>query len=180
MSKKVVGELKFLFIHCSDTVGGRHYDKKDIIHWHTSPKSEGGFGWSRPGYRSAVLIDGTIQKIMEANLDSLVQSNEMTWGVRGQNAVSHHVVYIGGKDENGVRRDTRTEEQKESLKQIVLFYIEKVNPDIVVKGHYQADKGKKCPSFDVPKWLREIGVDEKNISDSDPGGYKSYFEEVNG
>jgi len=35
-------------------------------------------------------------------------------------------------------------------------------PDAKVAGHNQFAQ-KACPSFDVPKWAKEIGIKEKNI-----------------
>ena len=47
--------------------------------------------------------------------------------------------------------------QFETLKSILLKLKDKYNIEKII-GHYQVDDKKKCPSFDVPKWLEENGL----------------------
>ena len=55
-----------------------------------------------------------------------------------------------------LKKHTRTEAQKEALKQYVLDFHSR-HPDVAIVGH-NALSAKACPSFDVPAWLREIGI----------------------
>lgn len=164
-------KLEFLFLHCSATPEGKHYDKEDVIRWHMTPKKFGGRGWDRPGYRSIVLLDGTIQRLRPANRDAFVQSEEITWGAGpAYNGRSHHICYIGGMTaDNKKAKDTRTSKQIDSLIYIIEDYLS-FAPDVKVIGHNQV-ANKACPSFWVPTWLREIGLPEKNIATENPFGY---------
>ena len=49
-------------------------------------------------------------------------------------------------------KDTRTEEQKESLINLIAD-IRKKYPNVTIHGHNEYDKNKACPSFDVQKDL---------------------------
>ncbi len=158
-------KLEFLVLHCTATPKGRMVTKEDIIRWHTSPVSEGGRGWKQVGYSDMIYLDGTLVNLVPHNEDAYVDSWEITNGASGINSRSRHVVYAGGMDENNKKpEDTRTEKQKEAMATLVKHFIE-MHPTIKVLGHYQAPDtgGKACPSFDVPIWLRSIGVPEVNI-----------------
>ena len=48
-------------------------------------------------------------------------------------------------------------EQFDTLKQIISRLKEDYDITKII-GHYQVDDKKKCPSFDVPKWLEENGL----------------------
>lgn len=163
-------KLLYLFLHCSANTARSTMTGKDIAAYHMRPIEQGGRGWSKPGYRKVVRQDGTVDTLVEVNDDAWVQAGEVTNGVAGWNSVSQHICYIGGLSPKMAPMDTRTPQQKEQLKKIVLSVI-KSHPDIQVLGHYQANAHKpSCPGFDVPAWLREIGVAEKNIFGSKAGG----------
>jgi len=133
---------------------------------HTAPKHLGGRAWKVPGYKDMVELDGTLTNIMPFNQDKYVDPWEISNGVRGLNGIAHHVMYVGGVDQKGKAKDTRNEEQKRTM-EIYTHYMIARHPTIQVLGHYQAPGARKaCPSFDVPAWLRAIGVAEKNIYNS--------------
>ncbi|MCB9448692.1 MAG: N-acetylmuramoyl-L-alanine amidase [Flavobacteriales bacterium] len=159
-----MNKLKYLVIHCTATEEGRHFTKDDIIVWHTSPKPKGR-GWNRPGYSDIVLLDGTLQNIVPFNQDDYVDLWEITNGVKGLNGHARHIVYVGGLEKDSKEnKDTRTEAQKETLEVYVRYHLKR-HPDILIMGHYQAPtaNGKSCPNFNVPEWLKEIGVPKENI-----------------
>lgn len=153
MAKK----LKYLVIHCTDTPAGREVSRADIEQWHLRER-----GWSRLGYSDLIHLDGRVENLTPYDDDDLVQQNEKTWGARGYNSVSRHVVYAGGKGTHQRYWDTRTLEQKESLAKYVKNFLFDY-PHCKVVGHYQLDRAKECPSFDVPEWLYRIGVSPDNI-----------------
>lgn len=145
-------KLEYLIIHCTDTPEGREIYKKDIEQWHLKER-----GWSRVGYSDLIQLDGTIVNLIEFDQDDTVDPWEISNGASGYNSISRHVVYAGG----GKGVDTRTLEQRKALEVYVKYNLLRF-PNIKVIGHNQVST-KQCPSFDVPKWLREIGIPSKNI-----------------
>ena len=158
-----MSKLKYLVIHCTATPEGRIVTKEDIIRWHTSPVSKGGRGWKRVGYSDFVAIDGKLINLMPYDEDDEVETWEITNGVAGMNSVCRHIVYAGGLDAGNYKpKDTRTPAQKATLEKFVKDFVTR-HPDVIVCGHNNLNAGKACPSFDVPKWCKEIGLNTKNI-----------------
>ena len=149
-------KLKYLVIHCTATPDGREVSSDEIRQWHTAPLSKGGRGWKQVGYTDMIHLDGRVERLVANNEDANVDPWEVTNGAAGYNRVSRHVVYVGGVTRQGIPRDTRTAAQREALKKYVLDFHKK-HPDVKIVGHNQL-AAKACPSFDVPKWLKEIGL----------------------
>jgi len=75
--------------------------------------------------------------------------------VGGANTGNIGICYVGGVDKNGNPKDTRTPEQKTSLRTLIRTYQERYS-GIVIRGHRDWPKvAKACPSFDVSKWIAE-------------------------
>ena len=153
--------LELLVIHCTATPGDRNITGLDIRLMHTSPPPMGR-GWKQVGYTDLVRLNGYVERLVDNNEDNMVDSWEITNGVAGMNSKCRNIVYAGGIDKKGKPLDTRTEEQTESLEIYVTNFIARF-PKVKVAGHYQLDKNKACPSFDVPAWLQSIGIPSKNI-----------------
>ena len=153
--------MKYLVIHCTATKAGREVSSDEIRHWHTDPVCKGGRGWKQVGYTDMIHLDGRIERLVRNNEDASVDPWEITNGAKGYNAISRHIVYVGGVDANDVNkaRDTRTPAQKETLKRYVRDFHMRF-PQVKIIGHNQI-ASKACPSFDVPKWLKEIGINQK-------------------
>lgn len=153
--------MKYLVIHCTATEAGREVSSDEIRHWHTDPVCKGGRGWKQVGYTDMIHLDGRIERLVRNNEDASVDPWEITNGAKGYNAISRHIVYVGGVDANDVNkaRDTRTPAQKEALKRYVRDFHMRF-PQVKIIGHNQI-ASKACPSFDVPKWLKEIGINQK-------------------
>lgn len=149
--------MKYLVIHCTATPEGREVSSADIRHWHCDPVSKGGRGWKQVGYTDLIHLDGSVECLVKNNEDANVDDWEVTNGAAGYNSVSRHIVYAGGCDKSGKPKDTRTAAQKEALKRYVRDFHERF-PWIRIVGHHELNPGKACPSFDVPAWLREIGI----------------------
>ena len=156
-----MARIKYLIIHCTATPAGREVSSAELRRWHTAPVSAGGRGWKQVGYTDMIHLDGTVERLVDNNEDANVDPWEVTNGAKGYNSVSRHVVYVGGVDANDVResRDTRTAAQKESLKRYVLDFHRR-HPKVVILGHNQVAP-KACPGFDVPSWLKEIGINNQ-------------------
>lgn len=166
-----MGRLRYLVIHCTATPAGREVKASDIRRWHTSPEPEGR-GWKQVGYTDMIHLDGTVERLVDNNEDANVDPWEITNGAKGYNSVSRHIVYVGGleavtdsrgrirarKDKNGhtIAQDTRTEEQLEAMTDYVKSFHKRF-PSVRIIGHNEV-AAKDCPSFDVQKWLRSIGI----------------------
>ena len=149
-------KLKYLVIHCTATPEGREVSSDEIRRWHTAPLSKGGRGWKQVGYTDMIHLDGRVERLVANNEDANVDPWEITNGAAGYNRISRHVVYVGGITRQNIPRDTRTVAQREALKKYVLDFHKK-HPDVEIVGHNRL-AAKACPSFDVPKWLKEIGL----------------------
>lgn len=152
-------ELKYLVIHCTATPEGREVSAADIRRWHTSPVSAGGCGWKQVGYTDLIHLDGTVERLVDNNEDAWVDNWEITNGAAGYNSVSRHVVYSGGCAKDGkTAKDTRTDAQRTALERYVKdFHIR--FPKVRIIGHNEV-AAKACPSFDVQKWLKSIGINQ--------------------
>lgn len=154
-------KLKYLIIHCTATPEGRTMRGKDIRQWHlAAPPS--GRGWKQVGYTDLFHLDGCRERLVDNNEDNQVDTWEITNGTAGINSLSRHIVYAVGLAKDGrTAKDTRTQAQRKAMQKYVLDFIGRF-PDTQIAGHNQW-AAKACPSFDVPRWCREIGVPEKNI-----------------
>ena len=149
--------IQYLVIHCTATPEGREVSADEIRRWHTAPVSQGGRGWKQVGYTDLVHLDGRIERLADNNEDANVDPWEVTNGAAGYNSVSRHIVYVGGCDNHLAPKDTRTEAQREALKHYVEDFHARF-PQVRIVGHHELNPGKACPSFDVPTWLRSIGI----------------------
>lgn len=157
-----MGKLTHLMIHCSATPEGYNFGRKDIEKWHLKER-----GWSRVGYSSIILIDGSLDILIPHDRDDDIDLWELSNGAKGWNGKAKHICYIGGTDRQGRPKDTRTSEQMKVMEAVVKMYI-MLWPGIKLIGHNQTAK-KACPSFSVPQWAESIEIKEENID------YNSYL-----
>lgn len=151
--------LKYLVLHCTATPEGREVTADDIRRWHTSPVSAGGRGWRQVGYTDLIHLDGAVERLVDNNEDANVDPWEITNGAAGYNSVSRHVVYAGGCALDGkTPKDTRTVMQRSAMERYVRDFHRRF-PLVRIVGHNEL-AAKACPSFDVQKWLRSIGIDQ--------------------
>ena len=152
MSKKI----EYLVIHCTATPEGREVSSDELRRWHMYPPPVGR-GWSQVGYTDMVHLDGKIERLVKNNEDAYVDGFEMTNGVAGMNSVCRHIVYVGGLAKDGkTAKDTRTSAQLQMLRHFVLDFHSHF-PEVKIVGHNQLSS-KACPSFNVPTWLKSIGL----------------------
>lgn len=153
-------KLKYLVIHCTATPEGMRVTPEDIKFWHTAPPPKGR-GWKQIGYSDMIMLDGSLVNMVPYDSDDEVDRWEITNGVAGINSISRHVVYVGGCDKQMNAKDTRTPEQRRTMREYVFKTIMN-HPDILIAGHRQF-AAKDCPSFNVPIWCDSIGVSHNNI-----------------
>lgn len=154
-----MAKLGYLILHCTATPEGREVSSEEIRRWHTSPVSKGGRGWKQVGYTDMIHLDGMVERLVENNEDAKVDPWEITNGAKGYNSISRHVVYVGGVAVDGkTPKDTRTSLQKTALVNYVKDFHRRF-PNVKIIGHREI-AAKACPSFDVGKWLKEIGINK--------------------
>ncbi len=124
-----------IIVHCSATREGQDITVDTIRKWHVE-----GRGWSDIGYHFYIDINGKIWK--GRNID---KSGAHTLG---ENKSSIGLCYCGGVETDGkTPKDTRTEQQKESLLH-VLKTLKAMFPDASIHSHNEF-ANKACPSFDA-------------------------------
>ena len=126
-------KIKEIIIHCSATKEGQNFTVEDIRRWHKER------GFNDCGYHLVVRLDGAIE----------IGRPIETVGAhcKGHNSSSIGIAYVGGLDEQGRPKDTRTAAQKVSLSFLVGL-LRKAYPESKVYGH-NVFSTKACPCFDV-------------------------------
>ena len=144
--------IRRIFVHCTAT--SQNVTVRRI------QQSWRGIGWKNPGYHYIIDAYGVTTQLLD--------ESRCANGVKGYNADSIHVAYIGGIDYiRGKMKaaDTRTEAQKDSLR-LLLTDLKKRYPEAQILGHrdISPDKNhngkvdpweriKECPCFDaIPEY----------------------------
>ena len=133
--------VKEVIIHCSATRESQQVSVDTIRDWHLAK------GWNDIGYHFYIDLDGTIHK--GRDIDKIGAH------CKGRNRNSIGVCYCGGVEADGkTPKDTRTQEQKESLLH-VLKTIKAMYPESMIYSHNEF-ANKACPSFDATKEYEDI------------------------
>lgn len=131
-------KIDYIILHCSDTPCNKDFDVNDIDRWHKEK------GWNGVGYHYVIKLDGTIQ---EGRPESEIGAH-----CKGYNENSIGICYIGGRDEEGNYKDTRTTQQKVSMLRL-LAYLKSEYPDSLVYGHDDFSEEKEfCPGFKATEY----------------------------
>ena len=131
--------IKKIILHCTATREGEDFSVSDIRKWHTDPPRN----WSDVGYHFIIRNDenGTIERgrpIERAGAH-----------VKGQNADSVGIAYVGGVDKDLKAKDTMTDCQEESFLKLVEALRMVYGDELPVYGHNDFTDKKECPSFKV-------------------------------
>lgn len=122
-----------IIVHCTDTPEDRHVSVGDITQWHIEK------GYNTIGYHYVVYLDGSI------HIGRPVDKKGAH--CKGHNAKSIGVCYVGGRSLKGIHSDTRTDAQKEALRNLIKKLLTKY-PNAKVYGHRDF-AAKACPCFDA-------------------------------
>jgi N-acetylmuramoyl-L-alanine amidase len=133
--------IKQIIVHCSATYPGQHCDARVIDSWHRQR------GWDGIGYHFVILPDGDIEY---GRPISMIGAH-----VKGKNQFSIGICYIGGLDDTGKPKDTRTIEQRISIEAMVAG-LYSAFPLAEVTGHRDLTHDRDCPCFDVPNWWASL------------------------
>ena len=136
--------ITLIIVHCSAVRPDQQSSAAQIDTWHRER------GWKLGiGYHYVVRRDGTVEP---GRPEWLVGAHCLN-----HNAHSIGVCYEGGLDIRGKPADTRTEAQKEAMRQL----LEKLHgryPRALIIGHHDLDPGKDCPCFDAIAEFSDLKV----------------------
>ena len=123
-----------IIIHCAATPEGKDFTVEDIRKWHLNR------GFNDIGYHYVIYRDGSIHKGRPIE--------KIGAHCTGHNSKTIGVCYIGGVDKNNKPKDTRTEEQKEAINNLLIKLLKDYPSINKISGHCKYAK-KACPSYDV-------------------------------
>ncbi len=139
-------KINKIIVHCTATQEGR-----DIgVEW--CRKVHLRKGWRDVGYHFVIRLDGEVEEGRPIEMSGA--------HTKGHNWDSIGVCYAGGveaeRGDNGkwIAKDTRTEEQKDSLVDL-LCQLKDSYPKAIIYGHRDFSS-KACPSFDAKKEYENI------------------------
>ena len=141
-------KIDMIVVHCSGSRCNHPYTVEQLRHDHVEVN-----GWFDIGYHYYITRDGKVHECRPVE--------RMGAHARGANANSIGICYEGGLDKNGKAKDTRTDAQKKSMRELVQDICHR--HDIIdILGHRDTspDKNgngivekcewmKECPCFDV-------------------------------
>lgn len=149
-----MNKIDSIIIHCSATRAGQDLRAKDIDRMHRQR------GFSCIGYNFVVDLDGTVENGRPLTMEGAHCNSKGFSGV-SYNKHSIGICYIGGLDASGRPADTRTDEQKVALRNLVaklckeydiieLLGHRDTSPDLDGSGEVEPREFiKACPCFEV-------------------------------
>jgi len=135
-------KINKIIIHCTATIEGKEYSVDTIRQWHLQR------GFKDVGYHYIIHLDGTIETGRPIQ--------QIGAHCRGQNKNSIGICYVGGLDTQLNAKDTRTQEQKESLHKLINDLMKQYNltyNDVYTHNHFA---NKDCPCFSLEQLHKEI------------------------
>ena len=149
-----------IILHCSASMAGVNLSANDIKAYHCNPVKMGGRGWRNPGYHYVIRLDGTREVLLPEEF--------IANGVKGHNADSVHVCYVGGlmqrekgkgnSEKSGqpqvVAANTMTPAQHCAITEL-LHELHNRYPAATFHGHNEF-AAKACPGFRVSEVFPEF------------------------
>lgn len=135
-------EIDKIIIHCTATKEGRRTSIEEIEQWHKEK------GFKSIGYHYVIYLNGRVKNGRPVS--------EIGSHCKGYNKNSIGICYVGGLDKEGKPKDTRTDEQKESLL-VLLDILKKEFPNAEVCGHNEFAE-KDCPCFNVKEEYKKYNI----------------------
>lgn len=132
--------ITLIIIHCSAVRPNQTSSAAQIDQWHKKR------GWKCIGYHYVIRRDGSIER---GRPESMVGAHCLN-----HNQHSIGICYEGGLDANGKAADTRTPEQKASMRAL-LVELKQSYPRALIMGH-NVFAQKACPCFDAAKEYADL------------------------
>ena len=133
--------ITLIVIHCSAVKPDQQSSAAQIDSWHRQRGFHLGIG-----YHYVIRRDGTLE----------MGRPEYMVGAHCKNHNQHSigVCYEGGLDIRGDPADTRTPQQRETMRQLINELRERY-PKAIVVGHHNLNPLKACPCFDAVKEYKD-------------------------
>lgn len=148
--------INLIAVHCTATMEGRPFNVAAIRAMHKAQ------GWSDIGYHWLIELDG---KLSPGRPEATIGSH-----IKGSNANSIGICYVGGIGSDGKPKDTRTEAQKVTMARLLKEKRAEF-PRAIIRGHRDMSPDldrdgvvephewlKACPCFDVREWCKSVGI----------------------
>ena len=127
--------ITLIIIHCSAVYPWQVSGVREIDRWHRER------GWKNGcGYHYVVRRDGTVETGRPLKMIGAHCLNH--------NRHSIGICYEGGLDSKGKPADTRTEAQKQVMREL-LEHLHLQFPKAIITGHNTFNPMKACPCFDA-------------------------------
>lgn len=140
LDKACTRKIDRIIVHCTATPAGREVTVADIDRWHRQR------GFDCIGYHYVVYLDGSVHTGRPVEMQGA--------HCKGYNATSIGVCYVGGLDNAGKPCDTRTDEQRASLRELlVILCTEYKGAKVYSHRDFAA---KDCPCFDATTEYKDI------------------------
>lgn len=149
-----MAKIKRIVVHCTATRAGDTVTKEGLRHLFFVEK-----GWKHWGYHAVVYADGTWERLQpwpKVTADGgYIDNATLANGAQGYNSDSLHIAYVGGLD-RGTRKpaDTRTDEQKKTLRTLIGIWKKDYQVSIVVGHRDLPGVRKACPCFNAIETYR--------------------------
>ena len=133
--------ITLIVIHCSAVKPDQQSSAAQIDSWHRQRGFHLGIG-----YHYVIRRDGTLE----------MGRPEYMVGAHCKNHNQHSigVCYEGGLNARGDPADTRTPQQRETMRQLINELRERY-PKAIVVGHHNLNPLKACPCFDAIKEYKD-------------------------
>lgn len=136
-------DIEQIVIHCSATRPTLDIGADEIRRWHTEER-----GWTDIGYHFVCRRDGTIEEGRPLERPGA--------HVKGFNASSIGICWVGGMAPSGQAEDNRTGDQSLALFKKIKE-LKRQFPEAEVLGHRDfPNVTKACPCFDVRDWYTDL------------------------
>ena len=146
-----MAKIRRIVVHCTGDPADARRNREYFRRFFFETK-----GWKHFGYHAVVYQNGTwemLQQLPEVRADGgYIDNATLANGAAGYNWDSLHIAYVGGCVGADHRpADTRTAEQKKTLRALISLWKASYKISIVV-GHRDLPNVKKaCPCFDAIK-----------------------------
>lgn len=146
-----MAKIQRIVVHCTGEPADAVRNKEYYRRWFFEL-----LGWRHFGYHAIVYQDGSYDRLQPwpavKAYGGFIDSNTLANGAKGYNLDSLHIAYVGGLNPFSYKPlDTRTPEQRATLRVLISQWKIQYKISEVV-GHNQLPGVKKdCPCFDARK-----------------------------